>query len=230
MARHTLSHADQLFWGDAQFGPYQNALRGIRFHPVMLMDLGTPIVADPDGIAAAQAVAGAGNLTLNGALSSGGVAVLDVPRTIEIDSTAAGDTSQTATVTGTDLYGRPMTEVIAFNGTTAVAGQKAFKTVTQIAISAAMAGNANAGTTNVLGLPFRVDAGNVLQWIENNLPHVGTLGTFAAADATSPATTTTNDVRGTYLPNTTPNGSVQFKCWAYVDPSSKVSAFGVDQA
>ena len=228
MGRHVISHADELYWGNAQYGRYQSALRGIRMTPIVLMDLGTPIVADPDGIAAAQAVAGAGNLSLNGALASGGVAVLDYPRTIEIDSSNAGDTTQTATVTGTDEYGEALVEVIAFNGTTAVAGQKAFKTVTQIAISAALAGNGNAGTTNVLGLPYRVDAGNVLQWIEDNLPHVGTLGTFAAADTTA-ATATTNDVRGTFLPNTAPNGTRRFKAWAYVDPSSKESAFGVAQ-
>jgi len=32
-------------------------------------------------------------------------------------------------------------------------------------------------------------------------------GTFAAADTTSPATATTNDVRGTYAPSSSANGS-----------------------
>ena len=104
--------------------------------------------ADADGIAAAQAVGGAGDLTLNGALASGGVATLDVPRHVSVVSADVGDTTQTATVTGTDRYGNAISEVLTLNGTTTVKGSKNFKTITQVAMSAATVGNVSAGSAD----------------------------------------------------------------------------------
>lgn len=201
---------------------------GAPVSPVYLYDI-VPAALDADGIAAAQAVAGAGNLTLNGALASGGTVTLDVPRAVEIDSSNAGDTTQTATVYGTDVYGNAMTETIAFNGTTAVAGQKAFKTVTRVAISAALAGNANVGTTDVFGLPFRVDSRNYCLTAWNGA--FVTTGTFAAADTTSPATATTNDVRGTYLVPDAADGTKRLTLWMYIEDADTVTGlYGVTQA
>lgn len=204
------------------------AIPGAPVSPVYLYDV-VPAILDADGIAQAQAVSGAGNLTINGALASGGVATLDVPRTVEIDSSNAGDTTQTATVYGTDVYGNAMTETIAFNGTTAVAGQKAFKTVTRVAISAALAGNANVGTTDVFGLPFRVDSRNYALTAWNGA--FVTTGTFAAADTTSPATATTNDVRGTYAVPDAADGTKRLTVWMYIEDADTVTGlYGVTQA
>lgn len=201
---------------------------GAPISPVYVYDI-VPVALDADGIAAAQAVAGAGNLTLNGALASGGTVTLDVPRAVEIDSSNAGDTTQTATVYGTDVYGNPMTETIAFNGTTAVAGQKAFKTVTRVAVSAALAGNANVGTTDVFGLPFRADSRNYCLTAWNGA--FVTTGTFAAADVTSPATATTNDVRGTYAVPDAADGSKRLTVWMYIEDADTVTGlYGVTQA
>ena len=201
---------------------------GVPMSPIFIYDI-VPVALDADGIAQAQAVAGAGNLTLNGALASGGVVVLDVPRTVEIDSSNAGDTTQTATVFGTDAYGNAMTETIAFNGTTAVAGQKAFKTVTRVAVSAVMAGNANVGTTDVFGLPYRVDSRNYVQTAWNGA--FVTTGTFAAADVTSPATATTNDVRGTYAVPDAADGTKRLTVWMYIEDADTVTGlYGVTQA
>lgn len=166
-----------------------------------------PEAKSATAVCAAQAVAGAGNATINGALATAGVATFDYARTVNVDSTNAGDTTQTVTVTGTDYYGQAQTETIALNGTTAVAGQKSFKTITQVAVSAALAGNLTVGNEDVFGLPYRVtDAGYLI-----GVGWAGALardaGTFAAADTTSPATATTNDVRGTYAPSSAANGS-----------------------
>lgn len=202
-----------------------------------------PLTLQTSGLATAQAVAGAGNLTLTAGTgvttsSSNGETryVLDTPRCITIDSSGAGDTTQTATVYGYDVYGQAMTETIAFNGVTEVSGTKAFKSVTRIAVSAALAGNANAGFNDKLGLPVRVtDAGYIIsaKW-------AGTLaddaGTFAAADTTSPATATTDDVRGTYTPSSAANGSRRL-VMAIAIPAigcgpnaTRVGALGVTQA
>lgn len=166
-----------------------------------------PEAKSATAVCAAQAVAGAGNATINGASAVAGVAVFDYARTVNVDSTNAGDTTQTVTVTGTDYYGQLQTETIALNGTTLVAGQKAFKTIARVAVSAALAGNLTVGNEDVFGLPYRVtDAGYLLR-----VGWAGALaddaGTFAAADTTSPATATTNDVRGTYAPSSAANGS-----------------------
>lgn len=133
-----------------------------------ILVLGAPETADVDGVCAAQAVASATNATINGAYATSGVATLDVPRGLVVDSTNAGDTTQTITVTGTDVYGWGMTETIALNGTTAVEGKKAFKTITEVAVSAALTGNLTVGTTDILGLPeFVPSAGFILAEIRN---------------------------------------------------------------
>lgn len=166
-------------------------------------------------LAAAQAVAGAGNLTLS--FGSGGVTrvtlpsgvfgyVLDCPRAVAVVSANAGDTTQLVTVSGFDLYGQPMSARVTLNGTTSVSTLKAFKIVTQIAVSAATAGNVSAGTNNVLGIPLRVNDRGYLdpKWA-SVLAQDG--GTVAVADATSPATLLTGDVRGTYTPSSATDGA-----------------------
>lgn len=171
------------------------------------INLSNPVAIDVDGICAAQAVAGAANATINGALASGGAVTLDVARAVQIDSSDAGDTTQTVTVTGTDVYGRAMSEAIAANGTTAVSGKKAFKTITQVAVSAAYTGNLTVGTTDILGLPvFLPNAGHILGELTNGA--VPTAGTVVAGIVTAGGSTaTTGDVRGTYLPNQATDGS-----------------------
>ena len=173
---------------------------------VYIFDI-VPAAKSATAVCAAQAVAAAGNATINGASATGGVATFDYARTVNVDSTNAGDTTQTVTVTGTDYWGQAQTETIALNGLTAVAGQKSFKTITAVAVSALLAGNLTVGNEDVFGLPYRVtDAGYLLRtgWAGAVADDAGT---FAAADTTSPATATTNDVRGTYAPSSAANGT-----------------------
>ncbi len=165
-----------------------------------------PAAKSATAVCAAQAVAAAGNATINGASASGGVATFDYARAVNVDSSNVGDTTQTVTVTGTDYWGQAQTEEIALNGTTLVAGQKAFKTITQVAVSAALAGNLTVGNEDIFGLPYRVtDAGYLFR-----VGWAGALaedaGTFVAAD-TATATATTGDVRGTYAPSSAANGT-----------------------
>jgi hypothetical protein len=199
---------------------------GVAMSPMFVYDI-VPVAFSATAVAAAQAVAGAGNLTINGGSATGGVATFDVPRTITIVSTNAGDTTQTATVTGTDVYGLAMSELITFNGTTAVTGQKAFKTVTRVAISAALTGNGSVGSTDVFGFPFRANTRNYVLTAWNGA--FVTTGTFAAADATV-ATTTTNDVRGTYAVPDAADGSKRLTLWMYIfDDDTQTGLYGVTQ-
>ena len=60
-------------------------------------------------------------------------------------------------------------------------------------------------------------------------------GTFAAADTTSPATTTTNDVRGTYVPSSAPDGAkrlvmgILLPALAVGPNATRIGALGVNQ-
>jgi hypothetical protein len=191
----------------------------------------TPAALVANGIAAAQAVAGAGNLTLNGSLVANGIAVFDVPRAVSVTSSNAGDTTQTATITGTDFWGVVQTEAIAFNGAATISGTKAFKTVSRVAISAALAGNGSAGTLNIFGLPYVLSNISDIVSVKWNATLAQDAGTPVIADATSPATATTDDVRGTYAPSNAADG-VKILTFTYyvVNPNTRLGLYGVTPA
>lgn len=166
-----------------------------------------PSTAAANAVCAAQAVAGAGSLTINGANASAGVATFDVARAVNIDTSSANNTAVGITVTGTDYYGQAQTELLVTNGTSTVEGKKTFKTITAVSSNAAAVGTVTVGSSDIFGLPYRVtDAGYLLR-----VGWAGALaedaGTFVAADTTSPATASTGDVRGTYVPSSAANGS-----------------------
>ena len=170
-------------------------------------------------IAASQTPVAAGNLTLTAGTSvksfvrTDGTTVLqlDCARAVQL-TTVSGtiSTSRNLTVSGYDYYGQPMTEVIA-TGTTSstvanVAGKKAFYQISSIAINGSLPVAITVGTTDVLGFPLRTfDAGYVVRVGWNNTL-ANDAGTFVVADMTTPATSTTGDVRGTYVPSSATNG------------------------
>jgi hypothetical protein len=204
-------------------------LAGAEAQAVLVVSLGAPITADVDGICAAQAIGAAGNALINGALASGGVATLDGlgGRGVLIDSTDAGDTTQTVTIYGTDVHGAIVVETIAANGTTAVAGLKAFKTITRVAVSAALTGNLTVGTTDVLGLPYCPVVGGYLGAILNE--NTADAATYVAPSRVT-ATATTGDVRGTIDPAGAVNGTNIYKVRIAVQNGpTNAAAFGVTQ-
>jgi hypothetical protein len=198
---------------------------GVFMSPINVYDI-VPVALDADGICAQQTLAAAGNALLNGALASGGTVTLDVPRNVVVD--AAGAATAVLTIYGTDAYGISMSEAITLNGTTAVAGKKAFKTITRVAASAA-ATDFFVGTGDVFGLPFRADSRNYCLTAWNGA--FVTTGTFVAAVTTSPATTTTGDVRGTFAVPDAADGSKQLTVWMFIeDDDTQTGLYGVTQA
>lgn len=191
-------------------------------------------------ILSAQAFAGAGSVSPGvaptGGSLVGGVATMDYPRGVEVTSSSVSDTTQTVTITGTDYYGAPMTQALVLNGQTAVASKKTFYTVSNIAVSAALVGNLYVGETNLLGLSYALQGGTLP--VGSKLTAVGPpatvssdAGTVVFPDTTSPATSLTGDVRGTYTPAATPNGTTIF----YVEYQTaggplSVNAYGQPQA
>lgn len=161
---------------------------------------------------------------------------LDVPRSVSLTVATTNQSAISFTVTGYDAYGQPMSEVLAGPNANTVNTLKAFKSVTSIAFNAAIATNGvSAGIGDKFGLPFRVpDAGYIafIKW-------AGTLadnaGTFVAAVATNPSTTTTGDVRGTYTPTSASDGSrrlvagLMLPALASGPQATRIGALGVNQ-
>ena len=109
--------------------------------------------ADPDGIALNQTLGGSGNLTLNGVLMTEGATngtsinssvQFFQPTTVNITS-AGNDSGRTFTVTGTNTSDGSVTDSITGANAGTATGDQIFKTVTQIAINGASAGNVSAG-------------------------------------------------------------------------------------
>lgn len=235
-----MPHWDDDIWLGSATGPQTNnaagpsrVFRGVGpLGRTYTYDI-VPAAAASNGIAASQTVSTA-NATLNGSLASGGVATLDVARTLTM-AAAVGNTAA-VTVTGTDFYSRTQTETKNLNGTTAVNFSKAFKTVTQVYVAGSVT-TFTIGTRDVFGLPYRVtDAGYIIHagW-DNTL--ADNAGTFTAADTTSPATATTTDVRGTFaITGNAANGSrrlvltIALPAIAVGPDATSVGAIGVTPA
>lgn len=203
MSKSNLSSANEVFYGSKYTNGSLATLgrKGVPIHSAYFYSYGLVAAPDVDGHCAAQAIAAAGDALINGALAG----VADVSRGLTTKSSSASDTTQTVTVRGKGIYGDPLTETITLNGTTEVPGKKAFKSVSQVTVSAALVGNLTVGTTDVLGLPFAAATkSRVIKVAFNDATDAS--ATIVAAVATDPATATTGDVRGTIDPATVCDG------------------------
>lgn len=231
MSRHTITHAAQVYRGDAYYSAYSpDGRRGWEMPKLQTVEFGAVDTLDADGICVDVSAAGAATLSATGALVSGGVATFDVARGVSITSTG-NESSRTFTVTGTDQYGETLVEDIAGPNNTTANGVKAFKTVTSVAIDGATTSSAvDVGTSKVLGLPFRLaDKGKVLGMFVDGVPE-STLTVVDGFSASGTSTATTADVRGTLTPNTAPNGSKYMTAVMIInDDSSKTGLFGAAQ-
>ena len=109
---------------------------------------------DDNGICASQTPLAAGNLTIAGALASGGAVSLNHAHLITIASDGA-DSGRTFTITGTDYRGVALTEAVTGPASTTTQSTKYFKKVIQVAVDAATAGAIIVG----------VDGRSVSDWI-----------------------------------------------------------------
>lgn len=223
----TITNKSGVTWKAGQAFRLQLEMQGYRFYQdndpnfarkMMKMAIVETYMVNLGMPAASAAV---GN-TFAGTTSAAGVEkltapiYLDVPRNVNVASSNAGDTGAwSVKFTGTDVYGQAMSETLALNGTTSVSGNKAFATITSAkaihASGTSLAGTVTITSGNKLGLPVAtVNAGQVLKEIQDGANAVA--GTFAYALRTGGGSTaTTADVRGTYTPNTAPNGSITYQ-------------------
>lgn len=229
--RHTLTHADNVYVGDAYYTKYaasHGGRRGVQMMPVYVVEFGAVDAIDADGVAAALTSTGSGTATLATALGS--TPTFDVPRNVVITSTGGDDSGITFTITGTDEYGETLVEAIAgpTNNSTS-SGLKAFKTITSVAFDGNITStNLSIGPGDVLGLPVKIaNTGDVVSQTRNG---VASTGVFVAADTTDAATATTGDVRGTFAVDTATDGSNYYTVAITLSANQvKADAWGVDQ-
>jgi len=146
-------------------------------------------------------------------------------------------------VTGYDIYGFQMTELLTATGTTLVNGKKAFKYIASAIGTVTGSSVVTVGIGDIVGLPLRADRFNQVGevFMGNNV--MSTAAGFTTA-ITSVATNTTGDVRGTLALNLlggaigTSNGTSRLGVTMTLPlltllnatPSNATSLFGVAQA
>ena len=175
-----------------------------------------PAAPDDNGYSLSHAGAGSAgttSMTLGGVLAG----VADFARNVVITVTHGSSVvAMSGTITGTDIYGKTITEAWSVTaGTTSkvFTGNKAFKTVTSITETVAADASANtiiAGTGKKFGLERYAEAPVIVAETENGA--VPTAGTVVAR-----STASTADARGTYAPNSAPNAALDFELWYIVE-------------
>lgn len=130
----------------------------------------------------------------------------DVDRAVSLQS-AGNLAGVTLTVTGYDRYGQRLSFSLAGPNISTVNTTKTFRGVISVASSAAVGSALQVGSTNIVGLPFRVTDRAYVSHVGYNNVLTRDAGTLVLGDATSPATATTGDVRGTYTPSGPTSGT-----------------------
>lgn len=152
-------------------------------------------------------------------------ATAPMPRNVVITVThASAVVALSGVIAGVDLYGEALTEAWSVTaGTTSktFTGKKAFArvdTVTVVAASDASADTVKIGTGVVLGLDVLCDIASLVKEVSGG--SVVTNGTVVAQ-----STASTDDRRGTYSPNSAPNGSTTYVI-AYISSQPEYSNNG----
>jgi hypothetical protein len=130
-----------------------------------------------------------------------------------------------------------MSEVIATGAVaeTTVNGKKAFFQIRSITISGSPVVTVAVGTTDILGIPVRMTNVAYTASVRWDSTLAEDAGTFVAA-VTTTATTTSGDVRGTYVPSSATNGTkrlvmgILLPAIAVGPQATRTGALGVTQA
>lgn len=194
---------------DGKAVPHCKKLGGGRFK----IGFGNPVAKSTTALLATATVTDTSNqLASAGTYDLVLVGVSPQGRGLQYVSSSASDTAITVTCTGVDIYNVAMTETATLNGTTPVLGKKAFSKVSSIVASGSMVGTLSVGTTNLFGFPMfapTAGLGYITELANGIVPTAGTL--VAGIQTAGGSTATTGDVRGTWLPNTTTDGSVVYE-------------------
>lgn len=154
-----------------------------------------------------------------------------IARNVRVTSGGGGD-SGTVTLVGADLYGYTQTEAITVVAGSVASGKKAFKFLVSATLSGGgtLSAGSSLGTGDVFGFPLRADSfgyvtvvwiasGGGVAWGTAQTTPFGTASAFTYADATTPATTTTGDVRGTIYVGTQQASDGSKRLQVFITPS-----------
>lgn len=120
---------------------------------------------------------------------------------------SASATGGTVTVRGWDMYWQPMSETITVGaGAVTGWGKKAFKAILSATPNFTDAHNYSIGTSDLFGMAYRGPVWDQTEvfWAST---YMNTVTGWLAPDATTPATATTGDVRGTIQTSANGGGS-----------------------
>jgi hypothetical protein len=142
-------------------------------------------------------------------------------------TTASGASTGTVTIRGYDIYEQPMSETQTIVGTGVTVGKKAFAYISSVQLNtgSALTGTLSIGTGNVFGLNVRADEVEYQQGFQGGVAIPIT--SYIMADQTSPATSTTGDVRGT-VAMTTPNSTTRLIVLQTVPLAQAVRTTNID--
>ncbi len=175
-----------------------------RFYCFDVVPVASNTTTSQNEIALSQNLpSGALTLTANGTTTTAGtdaagaaLVVLDCERTVAVYS-AANLSAQTVTISGYDRYGQAVSQTITAPNATTVQTTKTFKSVKSVVSSGAIASAVVVGIGTGIGLPYRLtDLGYVASVMYNQTAITINSTACKVADTTSPATTSTTDVRG----------------------------------
>lgn len=206
---------------------------GVGIAPFQFFDV-VPLVIVANNIATSQTPTGAVTLTAGTGVTSAtvngtSVLALDCARCVTV--TGVGGTSAVNfTIVGFDDYQQPMSEVLLGPaGATTTTTAKAFRYITSITVASTTTAAITIGTSDTIGLPYRADKVEYVNMCYAGARITASTG-FTGADTTSPATTTTDDVRGTYALQSASDGSKRFTAEIYLKNVDTVTGvWGVKQ-
>jgi len=194
----------------------------VNYNGETRVNFGAPAAATTTAILNAGSMTGVTSIDLSSA------SIADAyGRCIQV--AASGANATVVTINGWDYLGQPLAESLTLNGATPVVGNKAFKSFSNVTITAA-ATTLSIGTGVKLGLPYK--AIRAVYEIGNGA--LAAAGSLQAPSVVDPATATTTDPRGLYTTTTTMNGaniiSAAFNMLNDVNTANNGGLHGIRQA
>jgi len=194
----------------------------VNYNGETRVNFGAPAAATTTAILNAGSMTGVTSIDLSSA------SIADAyGRCIQV--AASGANATVVTINGWDYLGQPFAESLTLNGATPGGGNKAFKSFSNVTITAA-ATTLSIGTGVKLGLPYK--AIRAVYEIGNGA--LAAAGSLQAPSVVDPATATTTDPRGLYTTTTTMNGaniiSAAFNMLNDVNTANNGGLHGIRQA
>lgn len=170
------------------------------------IELPALVAADTNGILSAQSIAAAVDTSTFADTYSDSV-MGKFGRNVTV--VASGAATSKVQVYGTDYLGQPIKEELTLNGTSAVAGKKAFKRIERVTAGTTAGTTIDLGWGNVFGLPYKL-LDVYTEMVDG--AETSDAGTFVKGSDTA-QTATSTDPRGTWAPhaNNAPDGTKTYQ-------------------